>query len=837
MKRLSSLLTAIFCILAAGAHPDWRMHPTFDEEVTRIVDTPRFTYFTSRTQPYKPDSKYNSEEFLSLFRYDKEGDELLSLSTDNALASNIVSVLEYSPQKKYLAVVHDNYDVDLIFDDGTVENIPDYRLAAAAYDKKVNSVFIDSDKDRIYLSTVFGYVALNDKKFEVAESRIYGESVKSMARLGESLLLLTGNRLLAARASSPRLGLDDYAEEGVFDSPQALYALGQEACLLVSGSGSRNKLYRLTGRNGAIEAQVILEGKFINIEPNSRGVLVAASDMLCQVAEDGTVARLARADGDKNVSAGSYDLGEVWYGEKRKGFWSKRAPGSDGDTWTLTRDCMLPNAPAPFMASNMVWHPERGLLVANHGYDSNFEVDNDGGPLLLSAYRDGFWSNLSPVYTNPGAREPISNPNGLAVDPDNPDLVYFGSLMSGLERINMTDGTDVIHMSRTNDPCKNLPGFVELVPDQTGDPSPYPGLDKSWPAAASFAAPRFDAYGNLWTSFADYDDQHTIQIHLFCWEAADRKATTSASDIRLPKRVKVPGYLMSNRDIVVPLMASGHKNYLAYTYRKTNGEVVIIDTAGTPTDTSDDRTASINTFVDQDGVSFEVSNMTFLWEDPNTGLVWAGHSAGVFYFNPDNVLGGSGRVTRIKVARNDGTNLADYLLDGVRVNGIAVDSQGRKWFSTTGAGVICTSSDGREILAEYTSADSPLPDDNVYGIGYIPATNSMMLSTGKGMAEYFIRGGSSAGDKPEARAYPNPVRPDYFGYVTIDGLPENAVVKITDASGNIVKELIADGSGEARWDVTNLAFKRVSSGVYFILSSNGESGGSLANVGKVLVIN
>ena len=103
------------------------------------------------------------------------------------------------------------------------------------------------------------------------------------------------------------------------------------------------------------------------------------------------------------------------------------------------------------------------------------------------------------------------------------------------------------------------------------------------------------------------------------------------------------------------------------------------------------------------------------------------------------------------------------------------------------------------------------------------------------MAEHFIRSGGSSSDGGSVRAYPNPVRPDYYGYVTIDGLPDESLVKIVDASGNIVKELHA-ASGEARWDVTNMTFKRVSSGVYFILASSMRNQDNYSEVAKVLVV-
>ena len=195
-------------------------------------------------------------------------------------------------------------------------------------------------------------------------------------------------------------------------------------------------------------------------------------------------------------------------------------------------------------------------------------------------------------------------------------------------------------------------------------------------------------------------------------------------------------------------------------------------------------------------------------------------------------------MTRVKVARNDGTNLADYLLNDVSVNRIAIDGNGRKWFATSGAGVVCTSSDGRTIEEEITSADTPLPDDIVYGLAYIPDTNSMMFSTHMGMAEYFLSAGGSGGEgATEARAYPNPVRPDYFGYVTIDNIPDGSLVKIVDSRGNLVKEL-GYVSGETKWDVTDLSFRRVGSGVYYILTSgDANSSAATATVGKILVVN
>ena len=67
--------------------------------------------------------------------------------------------------------------------------------------------------------------------------------------------------------------------------------------------------------------------------------------------------------------------------------------------------------------------------------------------------------------------------------------------------------------------------------------------------------------------------------------------------------------------------------------------------------------------------------------------MWIGTDDGVFELpNPEKVAEG-GTVVRIKVPRNDGTNLADYLLASQLVMCIAEYSSGRKWISTRDSGV------------------------------------------------------------------------------------------------------------------------------------------------------
>lgn len=837
MKHTLSLTVALCAAASVWGNPNWKMHPTFDEAITRMIDTGNNVYFIGRTQLYNKNISEISSNVFSLFRYDKEADELMALSKDNLLSSNVVSCVEYSPEKKMLVVVNSDHDIDLIYENGKSENIPAYKFATVSSGKDVNSIFIDAAADRIYLSTGFGYVALNDKKLEVAESRIYGEPILGMSRVGDRLLLLTEKSLLSAPVSSPRFNLSDYEEVMPLTKGEAITNLSEERTIVIDATGKPHT-YRMAEPDGnGIKVTDLFTGGYVNMHHNSEGVMVGDHNWIVQFYPDGTRKSIMRNDEDLGLVASTNDMREIWYGLKRRGISSKRY-NPDGEVkWTLTRDFMLPNSPSPYKATNMTWHKDYGMLVVNHGYDNNF-TESINSPILLSGYKDGMWSNLSPVYTWPQGVASLMNPNGLAVDPDNTDLVYFGSVRHGVERINMSDGSDILHLSRTSDPFRDQPGYVEIVPDQKGGPSPSLNGGNSWKSQCMFSAPQFDAYGNMWTAHCDHDDQYPLQTHLFCWEAADRRASVDAASYRPMKLMRLPDLPTSNFQYLRTLMVPRQQDVLVWTVsRGKSPMIVVFHTNGTPSDPSDDKLVKLAIYVDQDGTTFEPASINDILEDPITGNVWVGHGSGVFYFNPMDVLDGKLRVTRVKVARNDGTNLADYLLNQVPVNKIAIDGQGRKWFATSGAGVVCTSSDGRTIEEELTTENSLLPDDIVYGLGYVPSTNSMLFSTDLGIAEYYLSGAGGSGENAEARAYPNPVRPDYFGYVTIDGLAEGSLVKIVDSRGNLVKELGQMSGGELKWDVTDMSFRRVGSGVYFILSSGNEAMSNFANVGKILVVN
>lgn len=819
-KHILTILLLFLAALNVSADPHWKMHNTFDGEIDYIFETPEYVYYTSRTIP-----DMDGQRRMSLFRYDKEGEEMQTLSTDNVLTANTVSMVQYNPKKGYVVAVGTNYDITFIYDDGRVVAMPDYRLANISKDKTVNSITIDPWHDRIYLATNFGYLAINDEKYEIAESRDYGESIKSVGRIGNHIVILKSINLYIAKASNPRLSLSEY-EERVFDTPFGCVPISERKCLIFNYGGERHRIVVVEEDGNELISHNLLTGSFLTYSNSKNGLLVTSNDKIFHIDDTETVTVYPCPKSDYGLVAATYDLSEIWQGKQRKGIKSSK-PGDTAAEWLITRDFMSPDAPSPFFTSNMTMHPDKGVLVLSYPQDYTFFNYPQTVPLLISGYKDGWWTNYAPVYTNEDRSEIMKMSNGLAVDPDDSDYIYVTSMYNGFLRLNLDNPSDILHLSKPSDVDNGNEGFIEFVPDPSG-----------W-SSCNFSTPRFDKNGNLWTVHSYYDDAKPL-IHLYCWEASDRKSSLLAStaNMKLPKEIQLEYHYESTYlETLLPLNVTGKGNRLLFSSRNSKGELAIIDTNGTPIDGSDDTITGISSFVDQDGTTISVVRIRQLWEDPSTGNVWVTHSNGVFYFNPDDFLDGkNGNVYRIKVARNDGTNLADYLLEGVAVNHMTTDGRGRKWFATIGGGIVITSSDGRTVEQEINTDNSPIPSDNVYGMMYLPTTNSMLIATSEGIAEYYLSADASGDGDSDLKIYPNPVRPDYFGYVTIEGLPDRSLVKIVDASGNIVKEM-GPVSGDVQWDVTNHQYKRVSSGVYFVLASAGENESAFSTVGKILVVN
>lgn len=231
-------------------------------------------------------------------------------------------------------------------------------------------------------------------------------------------------------------------------------------------------------------------------------------------------------------------------------------------------------------------------------------------------------------------------------------------------------------------------------------------------------------------------------------------------------------------------------------------------------------------FVNEDGTSLSINSCQCITEDKDNNM-WIGTPVGPFMIESTQLGEANPILTQVKVPRNDGTNYADYLLSGVNIKSIVVDKNNRKWFGTNGNGLYLIATDNITTLAHFTKANSKLLSDNILSLALNDATGELFIGTDKGLCSYTgnFSDSSNGMTKDNVWAYPNPVKPDYTGAITVTGLENGSNVKIVTSNGVLVNEGIAS-NGEYKWYGINRDGKRVASGVYMVevATSEGEKG-------------
>ena len=142
--------------------------------------------------------------------------------------------------------------------------------------------------------------------------------------------------------------------------------------------------------------------------------------------------------------------------------------------------------------------------------------------------------------------------------------------------------------------------------------------------------------------------------------------------------------------------------------------------------------------------------------------------------------------------------------------------------------------DGREIIDNFTRSNSIIPSNEVHSIVCEPNSSDVYFGTTNGVAVYHSTITPAASDFSDVYAYPNPVRPDYTGWITIKGLMDNSLVKIADSAGNVFLQTRSEG-GMVMWDGCNGAGERVPTGVYYVYASQNQESNNGA-VTKILVV-
>ena len=249
---------------------------------------------------------------------------------------------------------------------------------------------------------------------------------------------------------------------------------------------------------------------------------------------------------------------------------------------------------------------------------------------------------------------------------------------------------------------------------------------------------------------------------------------------------------------------------------------------------STDQLNIYSSFVNEDGTTLTPNYVRYVTEDKNHDM-WIGTNIGPLLLYKKDITSDTPIFTQVKVPRNDGTNYADYLLCGVDISCIAIDGGNRKWFGTNGNGIYVISNDCLTQIYHFTTNNSNLLSNNIESISINEQTGEVFVGTDKGLCSYMSDASSPNSEmtKDNVWAYPNPVKPNYTGRITITGLSFDSDVKIVTVNGILVNQGRSNG-GIYTWDGKDQNGKKVASGVYMVETAT--SDGNKGTVCKIAII-
>ncbi len=798
---LSALLPAN--ALAQLAIGDWQIYNNFSPNAVKVLDTPHKVYFLSGG---------------NLYSYDKDTEETFGYTSRNSLNDIDVADFYRHPDRNYILVAYESGNIDLLDDNCSTINLSDIKDAQYVSDRTINDVAFDGDC--AYVATGFGLVKFNLKNYSVTESGIYASPVTAVTVMGSHLLICLDGHIYAIPTTGRISSFSSFTDLGELKATN-MEAISSDIVFSVDQLNGRVNVFKPDTEAGNISilrdwnlptASDILPLGNRYMVANSGGFFVvkAENDNFSASYQD-TPAE-SRASGRNYYSLGINGDNSLWY-VNSNGLGRMRY---DNDL-ANPEHVMMPARPA---GTNIAGGVQR-MTMTDSGTAYLYNVAANRYPNVaaitasanINSFSDGFIEDITPDVADVEVRNPSSGGKlltafNIVADPDDPEAYYMGTWFEGIYKIK--NGKQVMKYDWTNSP-----------------------LTMNYCGAAMNIA--IDSQGNLWVYHRD-NNSPAPNVGVYVLPAAKRRLdSSSASDwviLNLPQ-IKSDD---TRNALIYPCTHQKNKNMVFISEGYEDKNLCAYFTNGTIDNLSDDSSYIRNKFVDQDGYSFGPASITAMVEDLN-GDIWVGTEDGVIVIhNAQAMATASGTVERVKVPRNDGTNYADYLLQNQQVSAIAVDGANRKWIATTASGVYLVSSDGKEIIENFNTDNSYLPSNTVHTVACDPTNNKVYFGTEYGLASYSSTSSPAENDYSEVYAYPNPVRPDYTGWITIKGLMDHSLVKIADTAGNVFYQTRSEG-GMVIWDGCNPGGERVRTGVYFVYASQNENGTSGDVVAKILVVN
>ena len=769
---------------AAG---EWRAHTSFSRS-TDVAACPSYVAWATPG--------------AVVLRYAETG-EVRRLDKTNALTQSRVRHVACSPDVDDLLVVaYADGALEVLRDERSVHYVPAIAEARITGRRDINRVRALGGS-LFAVAADFGYLLFDAAEGIFLQDIRFPERVTDVALFGGDLYLATWEGLRVLRGFETRATLRDPA---AYVSLAGVVPGAEDRCyaLLVHGerllAGFRNRVLAI----GADEADVtVVIDRFgltwADLEGQG-GAVVAAAGVFDPVAEP-TLLYAATGGAFEEVDPGCVTvLDAAAVGPGGDLALAGVGPSYDGSALTLlegeARAC-------------------RTIDLAGPSFPTVFEVVARDGVVAVTA--GGYNAREDPLFNFTGAAElrggrwtQFNDRTRAVLDPDDSNEVpydfvaaalsadselYVGTYSEGLYRLGPGDGD--------HDRDRRFDRTNSSLGENTSDTQRVRVTDAA-----------FDSRGNLWV--ANYLAARPLSVLTpeGEWLSFDLSACGGLG-----------------RFLTMALVETRGGGLVVYLRDSASG-LIAYDTGGTPLDPSDDACRGFGL---GDGLpDTEVRSLAV----DRDGVLWIGTNNGIATLTCGDVTDRENCRARVPVSESVTDTLLGELFSGESIRAIAVDGGNRKWIGT-GAGLfLIDDARNNPQLANYTEDNSPLLSNEITTMSYDGSTGLLWIGTDAGLVSFQTDAteGEAFAHADEVEIFPQPVRPDYDGPITIRGLAQDANVKITDTQGRLVFEADATG-GTATWDGRDYTGRPAVTGVYFVWATATEALRRPATVvGKIAVV-
>ena len=716
-----------------------------------------------------------------LFSYDLVTKDFNTKTTVEGLSDSGISTIQWSDSRSALLIGYSNGNLDLLIDN-KILNLPFIKDKASIPKKTINRIFCEGDF--AWLACDFGIVKVNLKKWEVADTWMIGPLATSISVLdytADDRYFWAATDAGIYRAEKSNLNLQDYRNWML----QEQLPIPREQYNSVVVFNRKVIVCDLVGRiysfDGTLwQSDYPMVSNVVKVLAFPSAIVFICKESLKMTGTTGIVTISAyNALLPANTIISPTDAlisgtGELWVGDQTYGLFQK----TDNQGFIS----YVPSSPAN---NNIQMLTSNGsnLYVAT-GVEGS---DSPAVPAELHRFNGNQWTSINQYTDNKLA----GLKKILKIVPSTSDPEHYWSTTSGSGLLEFQGAKLSKIYNSTNSTLETFNGLC-----LTG------GL-------------AFDATGNLWVTNPRANNQLHVVKPDGTWKSLNYQGINnqfvSAGDLLITKS--------DTKWIVVD-----HTDLFAVKTRSTPDN---------PTDDVFKKSSVFSRFTNNESTLIKGFNVVNCLAEDHDGYLWVGTENGVVvYNNPDAIFGTTGFYgSQPSVDLGDG--IFHPALENETVSSMAVDGGNRKWFGTINSGVFLFSDDCSTLISHFNTDNSPLFSNHINSVAINGENGEVFFSTANGLISLMGNATEGEGAFHNLYVWPNPVRENYQGDITIDGLTEESTVRVTDVAGNLVYKTTSIG-GRALWNGKNGKGMRAGTGVYLIFCANRD--GSQSKVIKLLFI-